>query len=85
MHLSQREQEKLLIHVATQLARARRARGLQLNSLVTIAILAARIIEGAHDVRPVADLMAFGRQTLTADDVQDKASLRSPASPRRTR
>jgi urease subunit gamma/beta len=69
LHLSQREQEKLLIHVAAQLARARQARGLQLNYPEAMAILSAEIMEGARDGRSVADLMAFGKQILTAADV----------------
>ncbi len=69
MHLSQREQEKLLIHVAAQLARSRQARGLKLNYPEAMAILSAEIMEGARDGRSVADLMAFGKQILTATDV----------------
>ncbi len=69
MHLSQREQEKLLVHVASQLARSRQARGLQLNYPEAMAILSAEIMEGARDGRSVADLMAFGKQILATDDV----------------
>jgi urease subunit gamma/beta len=71
MHLTPHEQEKLLIVVAAQLARARQARGLKLNYPEAMAILTAEIIEGARDGRPVAELMAFGKQILTADDVMD--------------
>jgi urease subunit gamma/beta len=69
MHLTPREQEKLLIHVAAQLARARQARGLKLNHPEAVAILAAEIMEGARDGRSVADLMAYGKQILSPDDV----------------
>ncbi len=69
MHLSQREQEKLLIHVAAGLARARQARGLQLNYPEAMAVLSAEIMEGARDGRSVSDLMAFGKRILTAADV----------------
>ncbi|CAA9559698.1 MAG: Urease gamma subunit [uncultured Thermomicrobiales bacterium] len=71
MHLSQREQEKLLVVVAAQLARARRARGLRLNYPEAVAILTAEIMEGARDGRPVAELMAFGKTILGPDDVMD--------------
>jgi urease subunit gamma/beta len=71
MHLTPHEQEKLLIVVAAQLARARQARGLKLNYPEAMAILTAEIMEGARDGRPVAELMAFGKQILTADDVMD--------------
>jgi urease subunit gamma/beta len=69
MHLSQREQEKLLTYLAAQLARERRARGLRLTYPEAMAILAHEIGEGARDGRAVAELMAYGKHILTADDV----------------
>lgn len=69
MHLTPREQDKLLIYLAAQVARARQARGLKLNYPEAIAILSAEIVEGARDGRSVAELMAFGKQILSEDDV----------------
>lgn len=69
MHLTPREQDKLLIYLAAQLARARQARGLQLNYPEAVAILSAEIVEGARDGRSVAELMAFGKQILSEDDL----------------
>jgi urease subunit gamma/beta len=69
MHLSRREQEKLLVYLAAQLARERRARGLKLTYPEAMAILTHEIVEGARDGRPVADLMAYGKHILTAEDV----------------
>jgi urease subunit gamma/beta len=69
MHLTPREQEKLLVYLAAQLARARQARGLKLNYPEAVAILAAEIAEGARDGRTVAELIAFGKQILSEDDV----------------
>ncbi|MFM9106864.1 MAG: urease subunit gamma [Chloroflexota bacterium] len=69
MHLTPREQDKLLVYLAAQLARARQARGLKLNYPEAIAILSAEIVEGARDGRPVSDLMAFGKTILGPDDV----------------
>ena len=54
MHLSPREQEKLLIVVAADLARRRRDRGLKLNYPETVALITAEIMEGARDGRSVA-------------------------------
>jgi urease subunit gamma/beta len=71
MHLTPHEQEKLLIVVAAQLARSRQARGLKLNYPEAMAILTAEIMEGARDGRSVAELMAFGKQILSEDDVMD--------------
>ncbi len=69
MHLTPREQDKLLVFVAAQVARARQARGLKLNHPEAMAILSAEIAEGARDGRSVAELMSYGKQILTADDV----------------
>jgi urease subunit gamma len=65
------EQERLLIHVAANLAHERRARGLRLNHPEATAIIAAYVLEGARDGRSVADLMEAGRTVLTRDDVMD--------------
>ena len=69
MHLSTREQEKLLVYLAAQLARERRGRGLRLNYPEALAILTHDIVEGARDGRSVADLMGYGKRILGADDV----------------
>jgi urease subunit gamma/beta len=69
MHLTPREQDKLLIYLAAQLARARQARGLRLNYPEAVAILSAEIVEGARDGRSVAELMAYGKQILREADV----------------
>ncbi len=71
MHLTQREQEKLLIVVAADLARRRQARGLKLNYPEAIAILTAEIMEAARDGRSVAEIMGFGATILRRDDVMD--------------
>jgi len=71
LHLTPREQEKLLIFVAAELARKRRARGLKLNYPEAIAILTAEIMEAARDGRSVADVMVWGTTLLTREDVMD--------------
>jgi urease subunit gamma len=71
MRLTPHEQERLLIHVAADVARARRARGLRLNHPEAVAILTVHILEGARDGRTVAELMESGRQVLTREDVMD--------------
>ena len=69
MHLTPREQERLLIHVAADVARKRRARGLALNYPEAIAILTADILEWARDGKSVADVMILGTTILTSADV----------------
>ena len=71
MKLTAREQEKLLIVVAADLARRRQARGLKLNYPEAVAILTYEILEGARDGQPVTDLMRYGTTILTRDDVME--------------
>jgi urease gamma subunit len=71
MQLSQHEQERLMIHVAADVARARRGRGLQLNYPEAMAILTDWVLEAARDGRRVADLMEAGRHVLSRDDVME--------------
>lgn len=71
MLLSPHEQEKLLIHVAAQLAESRRTKGLRLNYPEAVAVLTSWVLEGAREGRGVARLMSEGRQVLGRDDVLD--------------
>jgi urease subunit gamma len=71
MHLSPREQEKLMVVVAADLARRRQQRGLKLNYPESIAILTYEILEGARDGRSVADLMSHGTTILRRNDVME--------------
>ena len=69
MHLTPREQEKLLIYVAAQVAKDRKARGLKLNHPEAVAYLTAEILEGIRDGRSVSDLMSYGATLLKRKDV----------------
>lgn len=69
MHLSPREQEKLLIYVAGQLAKDRKTRGLKLNHPEAVAYITATILEGIREGRSVSDLMSYGATLLTREDV----------------
>ena len=71
MLLSPHEQERLLIHVAAQVALARQARGLRLNYPEAVAILTSWVFEAARDGRTVVDLMEAGRHVLTRADVME--------------
>ena len=71
MHLTPREQEKLLIFTAAELARRRRARGLKLNHPEALALITAEILEGIRDGRSVSELMAAGLSILGRDDVME--------------
>jgi urease subunit gamma len=69
MHLTPREQEKLLIVVAADLARRRQQRGLKLNYPEAVAILTYELLEGIRDGKNIGTLMEFGRTILSRDDV----------------
>ena len=71
MHLSPRDQEKLLIVVAADLARRRQQRGLKLNYPESVAIITYEILEGARDGRSVAELMSYGTTILKRADVME--------------
>jgi len=69
--LTRHEQERLMVHVAAEVAQRRRQRGLRLNYPEATAVITAYLLEGARDGRTVVDLMEAGRHVLTRDDVLD--------------
>jgi urease subunit gamma len=71
VHLTPREQEKLLIVVAADLARRRQARGLKLNYVEAVAILSAEIMEAARDGKSVAEIMSAGTKILARNQVME--------------
>jgi urease subunit gamma len=71
MHLSPQERDKLLVHVAADVARARKARGLRMNYPEAVALISDHVLEGARDGRSVGELMSSGREVLSTDDVLD--------------
>ena len=71
MHLTPREQDKLLGFTAAEVARRRRARGLKLNHPEALALITAELLEGIRDGRTVSDLMAWGGSILSRDDVME--------------
>lgn len=71
MHLQPREQEKLMVVVAADVARRQQARGLKLNYPEAVAILTYELLEGARDGRSVAELMNWGSTILSTDDVME--------------
>ena len=66
MRLNPKEQEKLMLHMAGNLAKERRARGLKLNYPEALAY-----ISSARDGKTVVELMQLGTKILTRDDVMD--------------
>src|SRR6202051_2598044 len=71
MHLTPQERDKLLIFVAAELARKRRARGLKLNYPEAGALLTSELLGLARDGKSVAEIMSAGRAVLSRQDVMD--------------
>ncbi len=71
MHFTPRESEKLMLHVAGELAGKRLKRGVKLNYVESVAYISAELLEGARDGKTVAELMNYGTKLLTRDDVME--------------
>jgi urease subunit gamma len=74
MHLSPQERDKLLIHVAADVARRRLERGVKLNYPEAVALITNHVLEGARDGLSVTDLVASGRTVLSLDQVLEGVS-----------
>lgn len=71
VHLTPHEQERLLIHVAADVAQRRRDSGLLLNYPEVMALLTVHVFEQARAGKTVSDIMDSGRQLLSRDEVMD--------------
>ena len=71
MQLTPREKDKLLVAMAADVARRRKARGVKLNYTEAIALICDAVVEGARDGRSVAEMMQYGGTILTKKDCMD--------------
>lgn len=71
MHLTIREQEKLMIAVAADVARKRKSKGLMLNYPEAMAIITDEILEGAREGKTVEYLMDYGTKILSKSEVME--------------
>lgn len=71
MHLSIREQEKLMLHYAGSVASDRLNKGLRLSYPEAIAYISMNLLEFAREGKSVADLMQLGKQLLKPEQVMD--------------
>ncbi|GGT43571.1 urease subunit gamma/beta [Nonomuraea spiralis] len=69
MHLTPHEQERLMIHVAADVARRRKERGVLLNYPEAVALITAHVLEAARDGRSVHELMSADEKILSRADV----------------
>jgi len=78
MRLLPREQERLLLFLAAELARRRRARGLRLGQAEAAALVADEVCEAARDGRTYAEAEARGYAALGPEDVLDGVAALVP-------
>lgn len=71
MKLNPREQDKLMLHMAGEVAKQRKDRGLKLNYVEAVALISSELVEMARDGKEVADLMQLGKKILKAEDCMD--------------
>jgi urease subunit gamma/beta len=71
VHLTPRENERLQLFTAAELARRRRSRGRRLNAPEAIALICDEVLEAAWDGLSMDEVIQVGRSVLTADDVLD--------------
>ena len=71
MRLTPKEQEKLMLHMAGELARQRRDRGVKLNYVESVAFISSELLELARDGKTVVELMELGTKLLGREDVMD--------------
>ena len=71
MRLTEREQDRLLIFSAAELARRHRAAGLKLSAPEAIALMCDAMFEAARSGASYADTEAAGYSAVAADEVMD--------------
>ena len=71
MRMIPKEQEKLLLHFAGNLAKERRERGLKLNYPEAVAYISSELLEMARDGKEVTELMIQGTKILAKEDVME--------------
>ncbi|MGM5630820.1 urease subunit gamma [Apibacter raozihei] len=71
MRLTSKETEKLLLHLAGELAYKRKSRGLKLNYPESVAYISSHLLEAARDGKSVAELMQYGATLLKKEDVME--------------
>ena len=69
MNLTPTEQERLTIFNAAQLAREHKRRGIKLSHPEAVAYICDELLMCAREGRALKDLMGYGAEILTSDDV----------------
>ena len=69
MNLNPTEKERLTIFTAAQLAREHQRRGIKLSHPEALALICDELLMCAREGRTLKDLMGYGAEILTSDDV----------------
>ena len=84
MRLNEKDQEKLMLHMAGNLAKERRARGLKLNYPESVALISSELLELARDghdddvMDGVADMVAEVQVEATFPDGTKLVTVHDP-------
>ncbi|MHC1562309.1 urease subunit gamma [Actinomycetospora sp. C-140] len=79
MHLTPREQERVLLHSAAELARRRLARGARLGAPEAIALVCDEICELAWDGHDLDDVVHRAREVVAPDRLVDGVAAAVPS------
>ena len=71
MKLNPREQEKLMLHMAGEVAKQRKDRGVKLNYIEAVALISSELMEMARDGKEVAELMQLGKHIVKVSDCME--------------
>ena len=71
MKLMPKEEEKLMLHMAGELAKDRKSRGIKLNYIEAVALISSELMEMAREGKEVSELMQLGRHIVTVDDCME--------------
>jgi urease subunit gamma/beta len=69
MHLTPKDEDRLLLFLAAELARKRRAKGLALTYPEARALIADEVVEAARAGATVPEAAEIGARLLTEDDL----------------
>ena len=71
MHLTPKEQDKLLLLMMGMIAERRKEKGLKLNHPEAVAYITCSALEGAREGKSVEEVMTDAAKVLTREDVMD--------------
>jgi urease subunit gamma len=71
VHLTQRELDKLLIHMMAEVALKRKQQGLKLNHPEAVAVISAAALDAARAGKTLEEVLTLAGKVLTRADVME--------------